>query len=92
MGGMDNPKTPADFQKLVSDLLNSGLTQTELAKKVPCAQATIAAYKSGARGKMPSMEIGNGLMALHKARCKPNRPKKSQEQPSGRHEAKEEET
>jgi transcriptional regulator with XRE-family HTH domain len=58
-----------DTQKITLDLLATGLTQQELAALVPCSQSLIAAFASGARGKQPSMVIGNSLLKLHRSRC-----------------------
>lgn len=58
-----------DTQKTVSDLLNTGLTQQQLADLVPCSQSTINAYLKGERGARPSWEIGQRLNDLHQERC-----------------------
>lgn len=62
-----------DIQKIVSELLESGLTQQELADLVPCQQSTISSYLKGTRGKRPSFEIGLRIIDLHKQRCLRNR-------------------
>jgi len=62
-----------DTQKTVSELLESGLTQQELANLVPCGQSTINAYRLGKRGKNITKAIADRLLYLHKRRCaKPN--------------------
>jgi predicted transcriptional regulator len=58
-----------DTQKITSDLINSGLTQQQLADMVPCGQSTIAAYLAGTRGARPSKVIGDRLEQLHAERC-----------------------
>jgi predicted transcriptional regulator len=58
-----------DTQKITSDLINSGLTQQQLADLVPCGQSTIAAYLAGTRGSRPSKLIGDRLEELHAERC-----------------------
>lgn len=63
-----------DTQKITRDLLESGLTQQELADLVPCGQSTIAAYLAGTRGARLSKAIGDRLEALHAERCKPEPP------------------
>lgn len=62
-----------DTQKIVKDLLDSGLSQTELSALVGCGQSTIAQYLSGVRGQRPSFAFGAKLLSLHKARCKSRR-------------------
>ena len=58
-----------DTKKITSDLIESGLTQQQLADLVPCGQSTIAAYLSGTRGARPSKQIGDRLEQLHAERC-----------------------
>lgn len=58
-----------DTQKITQDLVNSGLTQQELADLIPCAQSTISAYLAGTRGSRPSKFIGDRLEQLHAERC-----------------------
>lgn len=58
-----------DTKKITRDLLESGLTQQELADLVPCGQSTIAAYLAGTRGKQLSKAIGDRLEQLHAERC-----------------------
>ncbi|MBP2666959.1 MAG: hypothetical protein H6Q76_1939 [Firmicutes bacterium] len=59
-----------DTKQKVNDLLDSGLTQQELAKLVPCSQSAISAYANGDRGARPSYQIGKRLDELHAERCK----------------------
>ncbi|KVC71424.1 hypothetical protein WI73_11420 [Burkholderia ubonensis] len=58
-----------DIQKAVSDLLGSGLTQSQLAGLVPCSQSLISALLRGARGTRVSYAIASRLMALHAEQC-----------------------
>lgn len=62
-----------DIQKAVADLLDSGLTQSQLAGLVPCSQSLISALLRGARGTRVSYVIASRLMELHAERC--NEPK-----------------
>lgn len=56
-------------QKIVTDLLDSGLKQRELAALVPCGQSTISAFLNKKRGGKTTFSIGNRLVELHKERC-----------------------
>ncbi|WP_321953140.1 helix-turn-helix domain-containing protein [Paraburkholderia bannensis] len=58
-----------DTQRIVSDIIGSGLTQTELASLVPCGQSTISFFLRGKRGKRVSKLIGDRLQAIHAERC-----------------------
>lgn len=57
-----------NWQKIVSEILDSGMTQTELAKQVHCSQNLISNLLTGVRGKRVSYEIGASLVAEHKKR------------------------
>lgn len=59
-----------DMQIIVKDLLETGLSQTELSRLAGCAPHTITRYLSGDRGKRPSYALAAKLVSLHKARCK----------------------
>lgn len=63
-----------DTQKITRELLETGLTQQELAALVPCSQPTIAAYANGKRGSKPSFLVGSRLLELHRERCKAESP------------------
>lgn len=56
-------------QKVVSDLLGSGLTQEQLADLMGCAQSTVSAFLNGKRGARVSHAIGTCLLTLHAERC-----------------------
>lgn len=58
-----------DIQKAVSDLLGSGLTQSQLAGLIPCSQSLISALLRGARGSRVSFAIADRVRALHRERC-----------------------
>ncbi|WP_374727712.1 helix-turn-helix domain-containing protein [Herbaspirillum frisingense] len=58
-----------DTKHIVREILQSGLTQQQLAEMVPCGQSTISAYLKGARGIRPSMQIGMRLAAIFEQRC-----------------------
>ena len=66
-----------DTKKLVSELLEQGLTQKELASLACCSQSLISALRNGERGKRLSFQIGDRLNSLHKKMCK----RKSKEKP-----------
>ncbi|WP_415750381.1 helix-turn-helix domain-containing protein [Burkholderia sp. BCC1988] len=57
-----------DIQKSVADLLNSGLTQAQLAALVPCSQSLISALLNGTRGSRASFRIVDKLTKLHRSR------------------------
>lgn len=71
--------TSMDMQKITSELIDTGLTQQELAVLVPCSQSTISAFLNGNRGSRPSLVIGHRLLQLHQERvlaiggCGPSR-------------------
>lgn len=53
-----------DWKKLIQDLLDSGLTQVEIGRRVDCSQPTIAALASGAQ-KEVRWTTGDKLRRLH---------------------------
>ena len=54
-----------DIQKIVLELLASGLTQKRIADRVGCSQPTISGIAQGSVGKKrPSYRIVSGLVAL----------------------------
>ncbi|WP_048996782.1 transcriptional regulator [Burkholderia multivorans] len=57
-----------DIQKAVSDLLGSGLTQSQLARLIPCSQSLVSALLNGARGSRVSYSIASKIVELHAAR------------------------
>lgn len=63
--GKSHERLDMDWKKIVSDLLESGLTQEELGKKVQCSQTLISGLLTKARGKQLSFEIGIKLVNLH---------------------------
>ncbi len=52
-------------QKIIADLLGTGLTQAALAAEVGCSQSLIAAISTGRRGKRLSYEFGARLKEMH---------------------------
>lgn len=58
-----------DTQKIVTELLATGLTQKQLADLAGCGQPAINAFSKGNRGKRPSFSIGQRLCELHRERC-----------------------
>ncbi|MCA7953885.1 hypothetical protein LGM43_26810 [Burkholderia seminalis] len=58
-----------DIQKAVADLLDSRLTQSQLAGLIPCSQSLISALLRGARGTRVSYAIASRVMELHAERC-----------------------
>ena len=63
-----------DAKTITSEILASGLTQQELAEKVPCSQSLISALIRGERGTRLSFQIGQSLLKIHKQRCKKKAP------------------
>lgn len=60
-----------DMQKIVSELIDTGITQQELADMANCAQSTIGSYLRGTRGGIrPSYDIAKKLLDLHKKKCR----------------------
>jgi transcriptional regulator with XRE-family HTH domain len=52
-----------NWQKLLSDLKDLGLTQMQIAERCACAQTTISDLATGAT-KQPGYAIGASLLAL----------------------------
>src|SRR5260363_245272 len=67
-----------EMQRIVQELLSTGLTQKKLADLVPCSQSLISALADGRRGKNLSYQIGLKLISLlnqvRSASKKPPRP------------------
>ena len=57
-----------DFQKLVTDILETGMTQTELARR--CGNGTtqghISAIYTGRRGDKVGYQLGDALVRIHR--------------------------
>ena len=57
-----------DFQKLVTDILETGMTQTELARL--CGNGTtqghISAIYTGRRGDKVGYQLGDALVRIHR--------------------------
>jgi len=58
-----------NFAELIQALLNSGLTQVELAEKVGTSQGYISDLLHGRRGISIGFVLGSKLVALHAERC-----------------------
>lgn len=56
-------------QKYTNDLLETGLTQKQLALMLGCSQGLVNAYSTGKKGKRPSYDMANKLISLHKKLC-----------------------
>ncbi len=54
-----------NWQQMVKDLLESGLTQTQLADKLDCSQSMVSDLASGERGSRLSWELGNAIIREH---------------------------
>lgn len=57
-----------DWKKLIAELAETGMTQTEIASQVGCAQSSLNDLAKG-RTVEPIYRIGERLVALHKLRC-----------------------
>ena len=60
--------------QLISDLQDKekgNMTQSEIAKRVPCSQNYISDLKTGKKGKRISHDIAEGLKNLHKQVIQP---------------------
>lgn len=57
-----------DFQKIVTEILETGMTQTELAKR--CGHGTtqghISAIYTGRRGDKVGYQLGDALVKIHR--------------------------
>ena len=53
-------------QQKIVEILDSGLTQQQVAGLIGCSQSLISALKKGRRGAHISKEIGDSLDRLHK--------------------------
>lgn len=57
-----------NWSQLISDLQDKeqgNMTQSEIAKRVPCSQNYISDLKTGKKGKRISHAIAEGLKELH---------------------------
>ena len=68
------PKTPIDFQKIIRDLLESGMTQQQIAKSCGTGQSHVSCLARGDRQE-PRHSLGERLRALHAERCRSARRK-----------------
>jgi len=60
------------MDKLIQELLDSGMTETALAKALNCSQPTINRFKRGLT--QPSYDVGVKIKEMH-ARMKRRKPK-----------------
>lgn len=58
-----------NWQELIRDLEESGLTQTEIGQLSGCSQSMVSDLKTGNRGKRLGFEIGTRLRKLWEERC-----------------------
>ncbi len=58
-----------DWKKLIGDIIASGLTQAEIAKRCQTGQSYISELSRGVRTQ-PSWVIGERLRTLHRGRAK----------------------
>ena len=57
---------------LIQRLLDSGLTQSEISKEIPCAQSSVSTMKNGGEGTVrPSHRVIKGLHRIAKKRGVP---------------------
>jgi transcriptional regulator with XRE-family HTH domain len=54
-----------DMKTTVEQILATGITQADLAGRVPCSQALISAFLQGKRGQNVTYLIGSRLNELH---------------------------
>jgi plasmid maintenance system antidote protein VapI len=53
-----------DIQTLMTEILNTGLTQTEAAKTLKCSQATVSEIARGLQ-KTTTLDLGLRILELH---------------------------
>jgi predicted transcriptional regulator len=58
-----------NWKNITTDLLASGLTQTEIANALGVSQFWVHMLASGKRVREPTWTHGNALIALHRERC-----------------------
>ena len=58
-----------NFQKIIQELLDGGMTQVEIAEHCDCRQSTISDIHTG-KTQMPNFALGLALVELHKQRVK----------------------
>lgn len=56
-----------NIQKIISELLNSGMTQTAIAKRIGCSQSNVSLIHTG-KTKRIKFDIGCALIDLAKDR------------------------
>lgn len=57
-----------DLKSVICNLIESGLTEQQIAEQVKTSQPTINRIKSG-KITSPRFDVGSGLVALHEKRC-----------------------
>jgi hypothetical protein len=63
-----------DWQSIVLELEAAGLSQGEIAERVPCSPSLVSALKNGQRGTNLNYKHGTGLAQLHASVCRKKRP------------------
>lgn len=64
-GKRERDNGPMDWTKIIQDLLDSGLTQAQIAEKCATGQSYISGLYRGER-KCPNYDLGVAILALHK--------------------------
>jgi hypothetical protein len=60
-----------DWKKLITEILESGMTQGEIARALDISQPVVHEMATGKRVRDPQWTHGNILIALHAKRCRP---------------------
>jgi predicted transcriptional regulator len=61
-----------NFQQLVTDLNEAGMSEADIGSSIGLSQAQVHRLKTG-ESKQPKWESGQKLVALHKSRLKPKK-------------------
>lgn len=59
------------WQKMITDLKQKGLTQTQIANEIKCSQNYVSNLENGLCGKRLGYEKGTNLEQLWKKNCSP---------------------
>lgn len=60
------------WQKMIVDLKEKGLTQTQIANEIECSQNYVSNLENGLCGKRPGYEKGKNLENLWMKHCSPS--------------------
>lgn len=58
-----------NWQQMVLDLVDQGMTCEQIAAQCECARTTISDIRNGATGQ-PRFDIANALLALHRRKMR----------------------